>query len=405
MKIAIVSFGHVAPIVMLAKHLSKRINVDLYLLLSQTFKKTSILNFEGTEVDSGLLNDEQTSRIIDNKLKDYINNGFKLKIFIYNSSRMYSHKNLRRAYEFSQIVKKHDYDLINFNGNNVSQLVISLFTPRIPKVHTIHDYRGHAGERKLSAELFNKYLMFTKRHKIFRSRWCAALAKTKLSDSGLMNIIPFSVLHIYKSWEKFAQPEEANTILFFGRVSPYKGIEYLIRAVPHIKKQITDLKVILAGEGEYCFDITRLANDNTYRVINRFLSNTELVELIQKSSIVVCPYTDATQSAVVMTAYAFNKPVVATSVGGLPEIVKDRVTGLLVPPRSPEKLAAAITELLEDAEKKRAIAANIRDNFSTGAFDWSNIASATIALYRKAILQQQQANTADCLLRKMKDYS
>ena len=179
--------------------------------------------------------------------------------------------------------------------------------------------------------------------------------------------------------------EKDNTLLFWGRISPYKGIEYLVSAVPIVKKHIPDLKVIIAGNGKFYFDVERIRNDDTYEIINRYVPNEELVELIQKSSLVICPYTDATQSGVIMTAYAFNKPVVASAVGGIPEVVEDGVTGRLVPPKNPQALATAIIDLLSNQQKREQMKKNIKKKCSEGRLSWDYIAKQTIEVYGKAI--------------------
>jgi len=385
MKVALVSFGYVAPSLMLAKYISKKIKLSVYLLLSQTFKKTSALDFSSINVNDGMMSDGLTKKVIGSRINQYIDGSFELKIFVYNTSRAYAYKNLKLSYQFSKNLKRHKYDLIHYSGNDLSQMLISSFLPRIPRVHTIHDYIGHEGERKLSAEIFNKYLMRTRDHKIFLSEWCARQAGSERQEHGLVDIVPFSLQDIYRLWEDSSLQEKANTILFFGRISPYKGIRYLIEAVPFIKKHIAGLKVTLAGEGQYDFDIGALAADDTYRVINRFVSSEELARLVQESSIVVCPYTGATQSAVIMTAYAFNKPVVTTNVGGIPEVVEDQVTGILVPPRDPEKLSEVIIDLLKNTEKRKKMSRDIEAKYNKGVFSWDNIADMTIRVYQKAI--------------------
>src|SRR5205085_4827138 len=85
-------------------------------------------------------------------------------------------------------------------------------------------------------------------------------------------------------------------------------------------------------------------------VINRYLEDRELAELIARARIVVMPYRDATGSQVPQTAAAYGTPVVATAVGCLPEYVQDGVTGLVVAPRDSTQLADAIQTLLADDE-------------------------------------------------------
>jgi len=161
-------------------------------------------------------------------------------------------------------------------------------------------------------------------------------------DSLKIVYTPFGKIPLHKIYRIAPTKYIKNSLLFFGRLSPYKGIDYLIEAAKIVRKRIPDLKVIIAGSGKLYFDITGIQNNNTFQIINRYIPNNELAQLIQESSFVVCPYTDATQSGVVMTAYAFHKPVIATKVGGLSEVVINNFTGKLVPPKDPVALAEAI---------------------------------------------------------------
>jgi glycosyltransferase involved in cell wall biosynthesis len=97
----------------------------------------------------------------------------------------------------------------------------------------------------------------------------------------------------------------------------------------------------------------------------------------------VCPYVDATQSGVVMTAYAFDRPVVATRVGGLPEYVHDGQTGLLVAERDPVALAAALVSVLTNASLRDHLGEGIRVARTT-EFDWSRAARETVGVYARA---------------------
>jgi glycosyltransferase involved in cell wall biosynthesis len=86
-----------------------------------------------------------------------------------------------------------------------------------------------------------------------------------------------------------------------------------------------------------------------------------------------------------MTAYAFNKPVVASSVGGIPEVVTDNVTGTLVPARNPRALAEAIIDLLLNRGKRARMKKNIEKECLEGKLSWDNVAKETIEVYQKAI--------------------
>ncbi len=97
-----------------------------------------------------------------------------------------------------------------------------------------------------------------------------------------------------------------------------------------------------------------------------------------QSTFVVCPYLDATQSGVVLTAYAFGKPVIATQVGGLPEYVHHG--------ENPDALAEAIIYLLQNPEKRRQMKKAIQQLAET-ELSWSRIAEQTVKVYEKVLSQ------------------
>ena len=96
----------------------------------------------------------------------------------------------------------------------------------------------------------------------------------------------------------------------------------------------------------------------------------------------MCPYKDATQSGVVQTAFALGVPIVATNVGALPEMVKNDVYGKIVPPCDSDSLAAAMIELITDADKLNRLKNNIKTQWHS-SMSWSPIVDGYIELYKK----------------------
>lgn len=105
-------------------------------------------------------------------------------------------------------------------------------------------------------------------------------------------------------------------------------------------------------------------------------------ELFNDCDISVCPYIDATQSGVINTSYSLSKPVVATNVGGLPEMVVDGKTGILVPPKNSQILAEAIVELLKDEKKLEMMQEYIENVYYASSKSWQEIANKYIAFYK-----------------------
>jgi glycosyltransferase involved in cell wall biosynthesis len=189
-------------------------------------------------------------------------------------------------------------------------------------------------------------------------------------------------LDVYHTFANGSRKEEPNTVLFFGRISKYKGLDYLIHAAPRITAHIPDAKVIIAGAGRLPIE---LGDEKIFEIHNHHISNEELVNLIQRASVVVAPYTDATHSAVIMTAYSFKKPVVASAVGGIPEVVEDDLTGKLVPPCDSAALSNAVVDLLMDVNKRQTMKRNIAKECTLGKLSWDRIARKTISVYTSAM--------------------
>ena len=138
----------------------------------------------------------------------------------------------------------------------------------------------------------------------------------------------------------------------------------------------------IAGGGKIYFDIEPYQKQDWVEVLNRYVGMEELAGLLQHCALSVCPYTDATQSGVIMTSYSLCKPVVATNVGGLGEMVYNQKTGLLVPPKDVDALAHAIIALLNDDTKRKEMADNIRNDYFVGDKSWKVIAEKYIWFYK-----------------------
>jgi glycosyltransferase involved in cell wall biosynthesis len=121
---------------------------------------------------------------------------------------------------------------------------------------------------------------------------------------------------------------------------------------------------------------------SSVEVLHRYLTSAETAQLFQNASVVVCPYRDATQSGVVLTAYAFGVPVVATAVGGMPEYVVPEKTGLLVPVGDAAAVADAVCRILSDV----AFAGRLREGtraVEREELSWSATAKILLDTYMR----------------------
>ncbi|MFA3783653.1 glycosyltransferase [Melioribacteraceae bacterium 4301-Me] len=151
--------------------------------------------------------------------------------------------------------------------------------------------------------------------------------------------------------EKLGIKSEKN-ILFFGFIRKYKGLDILLKAVALLKDKI-DLNLIVAGEfyedeNKYLSLIKQLDIEKKVTLHNDFIPTADVKYYFSAADVVVLPYKDATQSGIVQIANNFNKPVIATKVGGLTEMIEDGKTGFLIEKENPEQLADTIIRFYEE---------------------------------------------------------
>jgi glycosyltransferase involved in cell wall biosynthesis len=157
-------------------------------------------------------------------------------------------------------------------------------------------------------------------------------------------------------------------------VRKYKGLEYLIRALPEVLREIS-VQLLIVGEfwqdrEPYLKMIRELGLSQNVTVVDRYVPNEEIGLYFAAADVVVLPYADATQSAVISLAYAFDRPVITTDVGGLAEVVKDGETGFVVPPRDHRALAAAMVQYFRGDYGPR-LSANVRAR--KGELSWQDL--------------------------------
>lgn len=163
----------------------------------------------------------------------------------------------------------------------------------------------------------------------------------------------------------------APVLLFFGFVRHYKGLRHLIEAMAKARQS---LPVHLLIVGEFWEDerpyrdlIKKLGLENAITVVNKYIANDKMSLYFSAADAVVMPYLEATQSGVAQLAIGFERPMIATSVGGLPEVIRNGDIGLIVPPADSDALADAILRFFGGDLAKR-LADNIRTGKDTASW-------------------------------------
>lgn len=171
--------------------------------------------------------------------------------------------------------------------------------------------------------------------------------------------------------------KEDRYILFFGFIRDYKGLDLLLKAFSNPYFKPNKIKLIVAGEFYTDEEIylSQIGDLNlTDEVILRtdYISNSEVPHYFNAADIVAQPYKSATQSGVTQIGYHFNKPMLVTNVGGLPEIIPHMKVGYVVPPDA-EQIANALIDFFENSRKDTFVE-NIK--VEKERFNWDKMTKA-----------------------------
>jgi glycosyltransferase involved in cell wall biosynthesis len=296
-------------------------------------------------------------------------------------------RQIRVLMEFRRVLNEWPPDIIHVQQGH---LWFNLAMPLLARgrlVLTIHDPRHHLGDQgsqKTPQALYD--FGFRQASEVIVH--AEEMSKVVSSEIGIPNSRLTVIPHIYLGED--GEPNkptngDPSMILFFGRIWPYKGLEYLIRAEPLISAKVPDVKIVIAGRGEDFERYRRMmSNPDRFVVYNDYVSNEDRKRLFAEAAVIVLPYLEATQSGVVPLAYAFQKPVVATAVGGLPEMIEDGKTGYLVRPKDVEGLADAVLDLLLNPSRRAEFGENGRKKLLDQCSP-PVVAAQTLAVYERAL--------------------
>lgn len=242
-----------------------------------------------------------------------------------------------------------------------------------------HNVKQH--ERWPAEEWLTRLTLANAHTLIVHSAEDATNARTLLPDATIKQaVLPsFSLLSSPSSSSDNAPDRIRDgsrpVLLFFGFVREYKGLRYLLEALPSVLETSPDAQLSVVGEfwddkQPYIDLINRLGIMDHVTIVDEYVPDDSVQQYFAAADLVVLPYVSATQSAIIQLAFGAGKPVVTTNVGGLPDVVEDGETGLLVEPRNPEALAAAIVEALQTDTLARLTA-----NVSRAAreFSWDRL--------------------------------
>lgn len=187
--------------------------------------------------------------------------------------------------------------------------------------------------------------------------------------------------------EKYGVKEGESVVLFFGVLAPSKGVPVLLDAFARLADAYP-VRLVVAGYPSKHIDmaeiykqVERLGISDQMVFDLRYIPNEEVPALFELADLVVYPYLNSTQSASIQASYSFGRPVVASNVGGLPEVVDDGKSGLLAEPGDAGDLAEKMATMLDDPARRKEMGAYARW-LSETRFSWDTIAGKIMAVYQ-----------------------
>ncbi|MFZ1730167.1 MAG: glycosyltransferase [Bacteroidota bacterium] len=180
--------------------------------------------------------------------------------------------------------------------------------------------------------------------------------------------------------------DDDRVLLFFGYVRDYKGLDVILDGMPAILARMK-VKLLVVGEfynneQQYRDQVRRLGIGDAVIFHSDYVANEEVGLYFSASDVLTLPYKSATQSGIIQIAYNFHRPVIATDVGGLGEVIVDGRTGFLVPPEQPGAIAEAVISFFENDSFEPFRAGVIEEKKK---YSWDYMAEGIEKLYQKSV--------------------
>ena len=378
----------------LASELSRTAEVHLLLEVAPESWRSASFDLEPLDLAPGLHPaDPILSARFPERARAYWRDLTSFTLVVHARRRAVHPGSIRVTHEAVQYIERLDPDIIHVDDPDVSpRLALGIRTHvwrrRIPIVLSVHDPHPHLGEEHRRKAIARRLLFPRIARFVLHS---GALLEPFVKQHGLdhqqVSVIPLGIYRFYEAWSSSRDVAGDRRIVFFGRLSEYKGLRVLYEALPSVAERVAGLEVDVAGQPVPGYRLPlppALPNGARLRVSPEYLDNGSLATLVQGASLTVCPYIDATQSGVILTSYALGRPVIASAVGGLSEYVREGQSGLLVPPSDGPALSEAIVRaLLEDGLLGRLHAGVLA--LAGGDLEWPSIGRRMTRLYEDVI--------------------
>jgi len=335
------------------KELIDLVELHLVIEVSPDSKNATIIEFNDIEKYKNIEDPEKAIKASSfKKLSAYTRGCVAVKLLIFKYRKSFDPKNLIAAIQLATYIRKNNIDTIHFDGQSARLFYMLPLISNKNIFLTIHDPIQHSGEQHWKTSWVRlAYLQFTSRVFFYSNFALKQYINHNTKQNKKLDTIRLKPYTFISTYDKKVDREK-NYILFFGRISYYKGVDILVESIKIVLESFPNEQFRIAGNFQNNMDLfNTIKGEKNIDIINKHIEIEELCDLIAESKFIVCPYRDATQSGVLMTSFAMLKPVIATNVGSFPEYIEHGVNGLLSKPNHIDFAAQIVDALKNDRYK------------------------------------------------------
>lgn len=397
MKVLVITTGFLESTLSLAKTISnKGIDVEVLCTNSKTRRNLNVINFSKIKSLKTWITKEDLRTIVNDDFYRFLST-FKINFHFKKGNSKNPIGFIRDAIKLIKYIKTQRADIIHIVEGSLFLGIVASMLPKNKIVFSLHEVTNYHGVTPLRQKILLNFIVRNSlpvivHSEISKNRFIDYANSKNRSGSNPVYLIYFGLFEVYNffnsqkvDFDFSFDISKSKVLLFFGRITPSKGLKVLLSAFKLLENEYENIHLIVAGNGDIDYDITGIKN---LSIINRPISNEEIACLMKLSYAVICPYLSASQSGIPMTSYLYGKPIIATSVGAFSEVIIDKKTGILISPNDINSLKNAIVTMISDQQLYKNMISEIEALYSKDRFDWDIIAEQTIAVYSNAIAKQ-----------------
>lgn len=303
------------------------------------------------------------------------------------------------------IANQADYDIIHLQGRSGALFLSDKKWVKTPVVNTLHGFISNEQDKAIGRkENFDMKIhrkTATNMENMALRNADALIAVSDEMQAEIQSRMPGLACKTHQIYNGIDVPEtltttpaDPNLLVFVGRLTALKGVFPLVEAMKTVKKEV---RLVLIGDGDARPELEKIIQQNKLQdriQLTGSLDSKGVYDWIERSSALILPSYHETQGIVLMEANALGKPVIATAVGGVPEVVKNRKNGLLLGNHEPATIAWGINYLFDN----KLFASQFGQwgrFYMQEKFSWEKIARQTESLYDK--IQQSNVSVQDAI--------